>query len=208
MFTGLIEAVGEIVEVKSLSSGYRLRIGTDLAKEITPGESVAVNGVCLTMILSEEREIHADIGPETARVTTLGTLKRGSLVNLERPLRADGRLGGHFVMGHVDATGTVEDIRPEAEFYWVTVGFPSLLAPYLVHKGSVAVDGISLTVAGLGEDRFDVMIIPFTWEHTNMRAMRVHDRVNIECDMIGKYIVRAAELGEIGPDRRGSNMAH
>jgi riboflavin synthase len=208
MFTGLIEAVGEIVEVKSLSTGYRLRIGTDLAKEITPGESVSVNGVCLTMILSEEREIHADIGPETARVTTLGTLKRGSLVNLERPLRADGRLGGHFVMGHVDATGTVEDIRPEAEFYWATIGFPSLLAPYLIHKGSVAVDGISLTIAGLGEDRFDVMIIPFTWDHTNMRALRVHDRVNIECDMIGKYIVRAAELGEIGPDRRGPSIAH
>jgi len=207
MFTGLIEAVGEIVEVKPLSVGYRLRIETDLAREITPGESVAVNGVCLTMILSEEREIHADIGPETARVTTLGVLKRGSLVNLERPLRADGRLGGHFVMGHVDATGTVEDIRLEAEFRWVTIGFPSLLAPYLIHKGSVAVDGISLTVAGLGEDRFDVMIIPFTWEHTNMRALRVHDRVNIECDVIGKYIVRAVELGEVGPDRRGANMA-
>jgi riboflavin synthase len=208
MFTGLIEAVGEIVEVKSLSTGYRLRIGTDLAKQVRPGESMAVNGVCLTMILSEERELHADIGPETARVTTLGTLKRGSLVNLERPLRADGRLGGHFVMGHVDATGTVEDIRPEADFSWVTVGFPSLLAPYLIHKGSVAVDGISLTVAGLGEDRFDVMVIPFTWQHTNMRAMRVHDRVNIECDMIGKYILRAVELGEIGPDRRGPSLAH
>jgi riboflavin synthase len=208
MFTGLIEGVGEVIEVKGLSTGYRLRIATDLAKEIAPGESVAVNGVCLTMILSEARELHADIGPETARVTTLGSLKRGSLVNLERPLRADGRLGGHFVMGHVDATGTIEDIRPEAEFYWLTIGFPSLLAPYLIHKGSVAVDGISLTVAGLGEDRFDVMIIPFTWDHTNLRALRVHDRVNIECDMIGKYIVRAAELGEIGPDRRTRNVAH
>ncbi len=203
MFTGLIEAVGEIVEVKSLSTGYRLRIGTDLATEVRPGESISVSGVCLTVILSEEREIHADIGPETARVTTLGTLKRGSLVNLERPLPVNGRLGGHFVMGHVDATGTIEDIRPEADFYWVTIGFPSLLAPYLIHKGSVAVDGISLTVAGLGDDRFDVMIIPFTWQHTNMRAMRVHDRVNIECDMIGKYILRATELGEIGIDRRG-----
>ncbi len=208
MFTGLIEAVGEIVEVKSLSTGYRLRIATALAAEIAPGESVAVNGVCLTMILSEKGEVHADVGPETARVTTLGTLKRGSLVNLERPLRADGRLGGHFVMGHVDATGTVDELRSEAEFYWVTVGFPSLLAPYLIHKGSIAVDGISLTIAGLGENRFDVMIIPYTWDHTNMRKMRVHDRVNIECDMIGKYIVRAAELGEIGPDRRGSNVAH
>ncbi len=205
MFTGLIEAVGEIVEVKSLSTGYRLRIGTDLATEVRPGESISVSGVCLTVILSEEREIHADIGPETARVTTLGTLKRGSLVNLERPLPVNGRLGGHFVMGHVDATGTIEDIRPEADFYWVTIGFPSLLAPYLIHKGSVAVDGISLTVAGLGDDRFDVMIIPFTWQHTNMRAMRVHDRVNIECDMIGKYILRATELGEIGIDRRGSS---
>ena len=208
MFTGLIETVGEIVEVKSLSTGYRLRINTELAPEIAPGESVAVNGVCLTMILSEKGEIHADIGPETARVTTLGALKRGSLVNLERPLRADGRLGGHFVMGHVDATGTVEEIRSEAEFYWVTIGFPSLLAPYMIHKGSVAVDGISLTIAGLGENRFDVMIIPYTWDHTNMRALRPHDRVNIECDMIGKYIVRAAELGEIGPDRRGSTLAH
>jgi len=208
MFTGLIEAVGEIIEVKSLSIGYRLRIGADLAKEIRPGESLAVSGVCLTMILSEERELHADVGPETARVTTLGTLKRGSLVNLERPLRVDSRLGGHFVMGHVDATGTVEDIRPEADFYWVTIGFPSLLAPYLIHKGSVAVDGISLTIAGLGEDRFDVMVIPFTWQHTNMHAMRVHDRVNIECDVIGKYILRATELGEISPDRRGPSMAH
>jgi riboflavin synthase len=208
MFTGLIESVGEIIEVKSMSTGYRLRIGTELAREMAAGESVSVNGVCLTTILSEEHEIHADIGPETARVTTLGTLKRGSLVNLERPLRADGRLGGHFVMGHVDATGTVEEMRPDAEFSWLTIGFPSLLAPYLIHKGSVAVDGISLTLAGLGEDRFDVMIIPFTWEHSNIRAMRVHDRVNIECDMIGKYIIRAAELGEIGPDRRGPSTTH
>lgn len=208
MFTGLIEAVGEVIEVKSLSTGYRLRIGTDLAKEVQPGESMAVSGVCLTIILTEDHEIHADVGPETARVTTLGTLKRGSLVNLERPLRVDGRLGGHFVMGHVDAAGTIEDIRPDVDFYWVTIGFPSLLAPYLIHKGSVAVDGISLTVAGLGEDRFDVMIIPFTWQHTSMRAMRVHDRVNIECDMIGKYILRATELGDIGSDRRGPSTTH
>jgi riboflavin synthase len=208
MFTGLIESVGEVLEVKAISTGHRIRVATDLAREIAPGESVAFNGVCLTMILSEPRELHADIGPETARVTTLGSLKRGSLVNLERPLRADGRLGGHFVMGHVDATGNVLDIRPESDFYWLTIGFPSLLAPYLIRKGSVAVDGISLTVAGLGDDRFDVMIIPYTWEHTNLREIRVHDRVNIECDMIGKYVVRAAELGEFGPERRIRTTAH
>lgn len=208
MFTGLIEAVGEVIEVKAISTGHRIRLATDLAREISPGESVAFNGVCLTMILSESRELHADIGPETARVTTLGSLRRGSLVNLERPLRADGRFGGHFVMGHVDATGTVLDIRPEADFYWLTIGYPSLLAPYLIRKGSVAVDGISLTVAGLGDDRFDVMIIPYTWQHTNLREIRVHDRMNIECDMIGKYVVRAAEVGEIGPDRKLPNVAH
>src|SRR5512140_1862847 len=117
MFTGLIESVGEVIEVKGISTGYRLRLASDLAPQITPGESVAFNGVCLTMILSEAGELHADIGPETARVSTLGSLKRGSLVNLERPLRADGRLGGHFVMGHVDANGNVLDIRPEADFY-------------------------------------------------------------------------------------------
>lgn len=206
MFTGLIESVGEVIEVKGISTGYRLRLASDLAPQITPGESVAFNGVCLTMILSEAGELHADIGPETARVSTLGSLKRGSLVNIERPLRADGRLGGHFVMGHVDATGTVLDIRRETDFSWLTIGYPSLLAPYLIRKGSIALDGISMTVAGLGEDRFDVMVIPYTWEHTNLRAVRLHDRVNLECDMIGKYIVRALELGELGPDR--TNVAH
>jgi riboflavin synthase len=194
MFTGLVEAVGELVERKATSGGFRLRIATSLAEALQPGDSLAVNGVCLTVILAEEKEIHAEIGPETIRVTTLGLLAPGSHVNLERPLRADGRLGGHFVQGHVDAIGHVEELRSESDFHWLTVSFDPQLAPYIVHKGSIAVDGISLTVAGLGTDRFDVQIVPFTMEHTNLGHIQKYDRVNLECDMVGKYVVRAAEL--------------
>jgi riboflavin synthase len=194
MFTGLVEAVGELVERKPTSGGFRLRIASRLAPELSPGDSLAVNGVCLTVILAEEQEIHADVGPETVRVTTLGWLPRGGAVNLERPLRADSRFGGHFVQGHVDAIGHIEELRQEAEFHWLTVSYPSQLAPYIVHKGSIAVDGISLTVAGLGGDRIDIQVVPYTMEHTNLGRVQVRDRVNLECDMIGKYVVRAAEL--------------
>jgi riboflavin synthase len=194
MFTGLVEAVGELVERKPTSGGFRLRIASRLAPELSPGDSLAVNGVCLTVILAEEEEIHADVGPETVRVTTLGWLPRGGAVNLERPLRADSRFGGHFVQGHVDAIGHVEELRQDAEFHWLTVSFPSQLAPYIVHKGSIAVDGISLTVAGLGGDRIDIQVVPYTMTHTNLGRAQNRDRVNLECDMIGKYVVRAAEL--------------
>jgi riboflavin synthase len=195
MFTGLIEAVGKVVERKPTpGNGFRLRIGSALASELAVGDSLAVNGVCLTIILAASDEIHADIGPETVRVTTLGRLARGGRVNLERPLRADGRIGGHLVQGHVDAVGRVEELREDADCHWLTVSFPPELAPFIVHKGSIAVDGISLTVAGLGADRFDVQIVPYTMAHTNLSRAQTGDRVNLECDMIGKYVVRAAEL--------------
>jgi riboflavin synthase len=169
MFTGLVEGVGEVVERKPTSGGFRLRIAAALTPARAPGDSLAVNGVCLTVILAEHDEIHADIGPETARVTTLGSVERGAVVNLERPLRADGRLGGHFVQGHIDAVGYVEEIRQDAEFHWLTVSFPRHLAPYIVD-------------------------VPYTMEHTNLGRIGVRERVNLECDMVGKYVVRAAEL--------------
>jgi len=194
MFTGIIEAVGELVERKPTSGGFRLRIATPLAREMKLGDSLAVNGVCLTVIVAEADEVHADVGPETARVTTLGSLNRGSLVNLERPVRADDRLGGHIVQGHVDAVGHIEDLRAQAEFTWMTVGFPPSLAALIVQKGSIAVDGISLTVAGLGADCFDVQLVPFTIEHTNLRKAQQRDRVNLETDLIGKYVARAVEI--------------
>jgi riboflavin synthase alpha subunit len=194
MFTGLIESVGELIERKAAGGGFRLRIASPLAGELAPGDSLAVNGVCLTVVVARAGEVHADVGPETVRVTTLGTLARGGALNLERPLRADGRLGGHFVQGHVDAVGHIEELRAEADFHWLTVSFPSSLAPLLVPKGSIAVDGISLTVAALDAARFDVMVVPFTLEHTNLGRAEAGDWVNLEGDMVGKYVVRAAEL--------------
>jgi riboflavin synthase len=186
MFTGLIEAVGQIGEVKPSPGGYRLRIRTTFGSDLVAGDS-------LTVIKAEGDEIQADIGPETARVTTLGSLRPEQRVNLERPMRADGRMGGHFVQGHVDGMGRVEEIRPDGDSHWVTISFDRSLAPYFIHKGSVAVDGISLTVARLGAHSFDLMIIPFTWENTALSSLRAGDPVNLECDMIGKYVARSLD---------------
>jgi riboflavin synthase len=194
MFTGLIENVGRVVRLEDGDGAIRVGLHTALAPELTLGESVAVNGVCLTVTQIAGGVLEADIGPETARVTTLGALMPGQGVNLERAMRADSRFGGHFVQGHVDGVGIVEAIRSEGGARWVTIAFPSSLAPYFVRKGSVAVDGISLTVADLAGGRFDVMIIPYTWEHTNVAGLRPGSRVNLECDMVGKYVARAVEL--------------
>ena len=194
MFTGLIEAIGEVQEVEATPAGFRLRVTTAMAPELVAGDSLAVNGVCLTAVLCDGSDVHADISPETLRVSALGLLRRGAFVNLERPLRADARLGGHFVQGHVDATGTILDIRPDGDSYWLTIRFPALLAPYIVRKGSITVNGISLTVAGVDDRHFDAQIIPYTWEHTNLHLAKAGDLVNLESDILGKYVVRAAEL--------------
>jgi riboflavin synthase len=193
MFTGIVEDTGTLSEVEAVDGGYRVRIQTKLTTDLVPGASVAVNGVCLTVVLNDGDHVSADIGPETARITTLGTLRRGQAVNLERPMRLDGRLDGHFVMGHVDTVGTVKELRAEAESHWLTVEFPERLRPYFIPKGSVAVDGISLTIATLGGREFAVQVIPYTWMHTTLRHCRPGDKVNLECDMIGKYVVRAME---------------
>lgn len=193
MFTGIIEDTGTVDEVTAREGGQRLRIATALGPMLAPGASIAVNGACLTVVVTDASGLVFDIGPETARVTTLGQLQPGQTVNLERPMRPDGRLDGHFVLGHVDAVGTVSEVRAEAGSHWMTIAFPPALAPYFIRKGSVAVDGISLTVAGLGDHEFDVQVIPYTWDHTNLRHLRRHDPVNLECDMIGKYVVRALE---------------
>jgi riboflavin synthase len=194
MFTGLVETVGEVAEIKPTPAGVRLRLTTDLSAGLLPGDSLAVNGVCLTVVAADAAGVHMDVSPETLRVSTLGTLKRGAAVNLERPMRADARVGGHFVQGHVDATGTIEDLRQDGDCWWVTIRFPPSLAAQIVRKGSIAIDGISLTVAGVDDRRLDVQIIPFTWDHTNLKAAKVNDPVNLECDMLGKYVLRAIEV--------------
>lgn len=202
MFTGLIEAIGQVAEVKPTPGGFRLRLTTAMAPELAPGDSLAVNGVCLTVVSADRDGVHADISPETARVSSLGAVTRGATVNLERPLRADARVGGHFVQGHVDATGTIEDIRRDGDSFWLTVRYPPDLAPCIVRKGSIAVNGISLTVAGVGARHFDVQIIPYTWEHTNLHSAKPGDLVNIECDILGKYVVRIAELSGMAPKEK------
>ena len=194
MFTGLIEAVGIVSDLTGTSSGFRLVIQTPLAAELREGESVAVNGVCLTATTRDDAGWSADIGPETVRVTTLGTLVPGQPVNLERSMRADGRFGGHFVQGHVDGVGGVESIRQDGESYWIGIRLPRELEPFLILKGSIAINGVSLTVARLERGLMHVMIIPFTWAHTTLSSLRAGDRVNLECDMVGKYVARSMEL--------------
>ena len=193
MFTGLIEAVATVSRLEPVESGFRLRLDTPLAGDLQLGESVSVDGVCLTVTAREPGVWDADIGPETARVTTLGSLRPGRRVNLERAMRADSRFGGHFVQGHVDATAAVLGVRADGEARWIGIEVPRPLGALFVPKGSVAVNGVSLTVAALAETRFDVMIIPFTWEHTALADLRPGAQVNLECDMVGKYVARAAE---------------
>ena len=195
MFTGIVEGVGSLAEVKATGGGFRVRIHTPLSSEMKAGDSLAVNGVCLTVILIDGEHVLADVGPETARVTTFAALQRGQEVNLERPMRGDGRVDGHFVLGHVDGVGVIEEIRTEGESRWLTIGFQPALAPYFIRKGSVAVDGISLTIAGLGRAavRRDGDSVHLG-AHVAARASSKGDRVNLECDMIGKYIVRMMEL--------------
>lgn len=195
MFTGLIEGVGEVLTFELIGGGGRLVVATPLAAELTDGESIAVNGACLTAVERTEGEVAFDLGPETLRATALGELTPGARVNLERAVRADARLGGHFVLGHVDAVGTITAVQFDGEFQWLSVSYPRDLAPYLVPKGSIAVDGISLTIAVLDTTSFDVQVVQLTLARTNLSAARVGRRVNLEADVIGKYVARAVALG-------------
>jgi riboflavin synthase len=195
MFTGLIETTARLERVDARAAGRSYRWATPLGAELEPGESIAVNGVCLTVVTADAGGFAVDVSPETLRVTTLGALVLGRVVNLERPLRADARLGGHFVLGHVDAVGRLSARRAEGDHHWLDVTFPDTFGPSLISKGSVALDGISLTVADLESGRFGVQIVPFTWAHTALHALQVGDSVNLEGDVIGKYVARLHAAG-------------
>ena len=190
MFTGLIESTGRIARVVPESSGRRLTVATELGAELLAGESIAVNGVCLTVVAHDRDGFDAIVSPETLRVTTLEGAREGRVVNLERPLRADARLGGHFVLGHVDGVGRIETLQRDGDCYWLEVSTPDNLAPFFIHKGSVAIDGTSLTIAALGDNRVSAQIVPFTWDHTALQHARAGDLVNLEADVIGKYVAR------------------
>ena len=191
MFTGLIEDVGEVFNVERTAGGLRLGIGTRIGREITAGESISVNGVCLTAVDPAPRAFHADVSPATLAVTTLGRLTSGARVNLERSMRADGRFGGHIVQGHVDGVGEVTAFTREGDHHWLVVDVPPALEKYLVEKGSLAVDGISLTIARLHATHAGFQIVPHTLAHTTLGLIRPGDTVNVECDIIGKYVAKA-----------------
>jgi len=185
MFTGIVEEVGRVV-----ATTPRMRIACEgVLADTVEGSSIAVNGVCLTAVRLEPGSFGADVSPETLLRTNLGDLSEGSVVNLERPVAAGERLSGHIVQGHVDATGEVVSLDPLADGnWWWCVRVPRDLERYMIHKGSLAIDGISLTIAALKDDVVSVAIIPHTYEATNLHARRAGDRVNLEVDLIAKYV--------------------
>ena len=189
MFTGLIEDVGKIASLRLAKRSAVLVVETSLpVRPMELGASIAINGACLTVVKKSTRTFTVDVSPETLSCTSLAILGNGSLVNLERPLRLQDRLGGHLVTGHIDGVAVVEAITTRGEFTFFKFRVPAQLGTLLVSKGSVAVDGISLTVNECSRRRFSVAIIPFTLAHTNLRALRVGDKVNLETDLIGKYV--------------------
>ncbi len=199
MFTGLIEAVGRVERLATSGPVRALRVATALADALRPGDSIAVNGVCLTVTAADAAGFETQVSPETARVTTIREWREGRLVNLERPIRADARLGGHFVLGHVDGVGGLVRLAPDGECSWLDVDLPADLIPAVVSKGSIAIDGISLTVAALAGTRVGVQIVPFTFAETALRQASAGDLVNLETDVIGKYVARwLADRADVG----------
>jgi riboflavin synthase len=190
MFTGLVEAIGSIRSLEKRGEGARLTLETPLAAGLQLGESVAVNGCCLTVTTTGKGAINFDLLGETLARTNLGALVSGACVNLERALRADGRFGGHFVQGHIDTTAEVISAETKGADLNLVISLPSSGARYLIEKGSIAVNGVSLTVASLGEDRFGLWIIPHTLQETNLGNLKSGDRVNLEYDMLAKYAER------------------
>lgn len=191
IFTGIVEETGKI---ESVANGNKSAIITIIADKVLKGtkigDSIAVNGVCLTVTSISGNKFTADVMAETIRRSSLGTLKHGSKVNLERAMAADGRFGGHIVSGHIDGTGVIRSLEREDNAVWVEIETPDKLLKYIVEKGSIAIDGISLTVAKLTDDSFSVSVIPHTGEETTLLAKKPGDIVNLENDIVGKYVER------------------
>lgn len=189
MFTGLVEAVGTMRSLEHRGDAARLTVETRLASELHLGESLAVNGCCLT-VTGKEDYVAFDLLAETLNRTNLGALQPGSRVNQERALRADGRFGGHFVQGHIDTTANVIAADSKGTDLHLLIEIPASGAGYFIEKGSIAVNGVSLTVASLAENRFGLWIIPHTLQETNLGDLKAGDRVNLEYDMLAKYAER------------------
>jgi riboflavin synthase len=202
MFTGIIEEVGRVDTLSRRGTSAVLEVlATRVLENMQLGDSLAVNGVCLTVRRQSSGRFQVELSQETLNRSSLGNLQGGSLVNLERPLLPTSRLGGHFVQGHVDAVGKVLAIRTDGDFAVWKVFLPDSIERYVVEKGSIAVDGISLTVASLTREAFEVALIPHTLENTNLRALQIGDEVNLECDVLAKYVESMLKQRKIRPPK-------
>jgi riboflavin synthase len=191
MFTGIVEELGTIRRITQITNGARLEVAAHtVLTDAKVGDSIAVNGVCLTVVAKSADSFAADLSAETLQRTSLKQAQPGTRVNLERALSPTARLGGHIMQGHVDGTGDFLGANPVGEGWTVHIGFPAELGRYIVEKGSIAVDGISLTVAALGADWFEIAVIPHTWKMTNLSALKRGAVVNLEVDIIAKYVER------------------
>jgi riboflavin synthase len=194
MFTGLVEEKGKLVKKTPTGLGYNLTFSAvKVMDDLKIGDSISVNGCCLTVVSKEKNSFSIDAIEETLKKTNLGALEEGSGVNLERPLKTDERLGGHFVLGHVDTTGIVTSVEELTNSHFIKISYPAEFNKYLIHVGSVAIDGVSMTVAQLSNNEFGVGVIPHTWQETVFSDRNKGDRVNLEFDVLGKYVERIME---------------
>lgn len=197
MFTGIVEEMGTVRRIAHSAKGARLTIAANVVLQDTKiGDSIAVNGLCLTVTDQTEDSFSADVMPESLRRSSLGRLRVGSLVNLERAMPANGRFGGHIVSGHIDGTGSIISMRREDNAVWATIQPPADLLRYIVEKGSISIDGVSLTVAIVTASQFSVSIIPHTGAETILLRRSLGDIVNLECDIIGKYVEKLLTPGQ------------
>ncbi len=207
MFTGIIEELGRVESLEQRGEGVRLRVAARVVTEGTDeGDSIAVNGVCLTALEVRPDSFAADGSRETLQRSTLGSLRAGSVVNLERAVTPQTRLGGHIVQGHVDARGKFLGAEDHGGSWTIRIEYPPEIARYLVFKGSIAVEGISLTIAGLSDDYFEIAVIPKTWAVTNLSHLRPGDAVNLEADIIAKYVERILTVGRAGKGENASSL--
>lgn len=197
MFTGIIEELGKIASLNKHAKGARIKISAQtVTEDANEGDSIAINGVCLTALDISARSFVADVSQETLDRSTIGDLRVGSDVNLERAVTPSTRLGGHIVQGHVDGRGEFLQAIQEGDFWTVRIGFPSEIGQYLVYKGSISVEGISLTISKLTDNCFEIAVIPKTWELTNLSTLKKGDAVNLEVDIIAKYVERILVYGK------------
>ncbi len=197
MFTGLVEEKGKLINKEATGDGFQFTFAAKkIMDDVKVGDSISVNGVCLTVVKLNDNNFSVDTIEETLKKTNLGGLKINDNVNLERPLKAEERLGGHFVLGHIDTTGNVTEIKELSNSHWITISFPENFKKYLIFVGSISIDGVSMTVAQLEGNSFSVGIIPHTWEMTVFSDKKIGDTVNLEFDVLGKYVERIMESKE------------